>query len=134
VLTTKEIRDDGKGRHTSVRRELVPLPGGGAIVDTPGLRVVGLHSADDGVAATFPDIEALADGCRFRDCTHTHEPGCAVLAAVDDGSLAPRRLDSWFHLQRELDWMAARKDARLRAERAKKWKKMAEAYRARQHP
>jgi ribosome biogenesis GTPase len=134
VLTTKDIRDDGKGRHTSVRRELVTLPGGGAIIDTPGLRGVGLQSADDGVAATFPDVTVLAEQCKFRDCTHTQEPGCAVTAAVEDGTLPARRLDSWFHLQRELAWMAARTDARLKAERVKKWKKITEANRGRHRP
>ena len=131
VLTTKDIRDDGKGRHTSVRRELVTLPGGGAIIDTPGLRGVGLQSADEGVAATFPDIEALASQCKFRDCSHKKEPGCAVLAALDNGTLPARRLESWFHLQRELAWMAARTDARLHAERVKEWKKITEANRGR---
>jgi ribosome biogenesis GTPase len=134
VLTTKEIRDDGKGRHTSVRRELVTMPGGGAIIDTPGLRGVGLQSADEGVAATFPDIEGLAEQCRFRDCSHTEEPGCAVQTAVETGALSARRLESFFRLQRELEWMAARTDARLRAERVKKWKKITEANRRRQRP
>jgi len=134
VLTTREIRADGKGRHTSVRRELVPIPGGGAIIDTPGLRGIGLHSAEEGLAATFPDIEELAEQCRFRDCTHQHEPGCAVQEAIETGSLSARRLDSWLHLQRELAWMASRTDARLRAEQVKKWKKITEANRGRHRP
>jgi ribosome biogenesis GTPase / thiamine phosphate phosphatase len=124
VLCTKQIRDDGKGRHTSVRRELVPLPGGGAVIDTPGLRGVGLQSADEGLAATFPDIVELAAACGFRDCSHEQEPGCAVLAAVADGELSARRLDSWFRLQRELDSMASRSDARLSAQQAKKRKQL----------
>ena len=117
VLSTKDIRDDGKGRHTSVRRELVSLPGGGSVIDTPGLRGVGLQSADEGVAATFPDIEALAAQCKFRDCNHGSEPGCAVLGAVEDGSLAARRLDSWFRLQRgaRLDGGPNRRPAACRA-------------------
>ena len=134
VLTTREIRADGKGRHTSVRRELVPIPGGGAIIDTPGLRGIGLHSAEEGLAATVPDIEELAEQCRFRDCTHQHEPGCAVQEASETGSLSARRLDSWLHLQRELAWMASRTDARLRAEQVKKWKKITEANRGRHRP
>ncbi len=89
VLSTKDIRADGKGRHTSVRRELVPLPGGGAIIDTPGLRGVGLQSAEQGLAATFPDVEASAEQCRFRDCSHQQEPGCAVRAAVEDWRRCP---------------------------------------------
>ena len=134
VLTTREIRTDGKGRHTSVRRELVAIPGGGAIIDTPGLRGVGLQTAETGLAATFPDIEELAEQCRFRDCSHQHEPGCAVQEAIEQGTLAARRLDSWLHLQRELAWMAARTDARLRAEQVKKWKKITEANRGRHRP
>jgi ribosome biogenesis GTPase / thiamine phosphate phosphatase len=123
VLTTRAIRDDGRGRHTSVRRELVPLPGGGAVIDTPGLRGVGLIDADTGIAQTFADVEALAAECRFRDCSHTGEPGCAVAAGLADGTLSQRRFESWQHLQRELKWIASRKDARLRAERIKEWKR-----------
>ncbi len=130
VLTIREIRADGKGRHTSVRRELIPLPGGGAVIDTPGLREVGLQDAEAGLAATFPDIGALADQCRFNDCSHTQEPGCAVLAAIEDGQLSRRRLDSWFALRREAAWMATRTDARLRAEQVKKWKKRTMEHRA----
>ena len=122
VLTVRTIRDDGKGRHTSVRRELIPLPGGGAVIDTPGLRGVGLHDADDGLTATFPDIAALASGCHFTDCTHQHEPGCGVRAAVEAGELGARRLSSWAKLQREALWIAARSDARLRAQQQKLWK------------
>jgi ribosome biogenesis GTPase len=123
VLAIKEIRDDGRGRHTSVRRELVVLPGGGAVIDTPGLRGIGLIDADEGVAATFADVEALIGQCRFNDCSHRSEPGCAVRAALESGTLPQRRYESWQKLQREMAWMASRKDARLRAERAKEWRK-----------
>jgi len=115
VLTVRQIRADGRGRHTSVRRELVPLPGGGCVVDTPGLRGVGLVESSAGVAAVFSDVEELAAACRFRDCAHRTEPGCAVLAAVESGVLAPRRLEAWRTLQREQAWMARRADARLRS-------------------
>lgn len=131
VLVTKDIRDDGKGRHTSVRRELVALPGGGAVIDTPGLREVGLQDANEGLAATFPDIEQLAAHCRFRNCSHQHEPGCAVLAAVTAGELALRRLDSWFRLKRELVRAAARTDLRLRKEQANARKKITQQMRQR---
>lgn len=131
VLTTKQIRDDGRGRHTSVRRELVLLPdGGGAVIDTPGLRGVGLFDADEGLAATFADIEELATQCRFSDCRHESEPDCAVLAAIDAGTLPARRLESWRKLLREQAWMAARKDARLRAEQLKVWKQRTKASRS----
>jgi ribosome biogenesis GTPase len=122
VLATKTIRDDGRGRHTSVRRELVVLPGGGAVIDTPGLRGIGLIDVDGGIARAFADVEELVARCRFADCRHEAEPGCAVLEALADGSLNQRRFESWQKLQREIAWMASRKDARLRAERAKSWK------------
>ena len=118
VLATRTIRDDGRGRHTSVRRELVPLPDGGAVIDTPGLRGVGLIDAERGMAHTFADVEAFSGSCRFRDCAHQSEPGCAVRDAVERGVLPLRRFESWQHLQRELRWIASRKDARLRSERA----------------
>lgn len=136
VLTVRAIRADGKGRHTSVRRELLPLPGGGCVIDTPGLRGVGLQQADSGLAAAFPDVVALAAACRFTDCTHQHEPECAVLRAVETGELGVRRLESWLRLQREADWMATRSDARLRAEQHEKWKQLSKQHRTprRAHP
>ncbi|QNN55148.1 ribosome small subunit-dependent GTPase A [Nocardioides mesophilus] len=119
VLRTREIRDDGRGRHTSVRRELVPLPGGGAVIDTPGLRSVGLLAADSGLRRTFADVEELAARCRFDDCAHGDEPGCAVVAALADGTLSVRRWESWRRLQRESASGAARQDARVRAATAR---------------
>jgi ribosome biogenesis GTPase len=103
LMRTREIRaDDGKGRHTTTHRELVVLPGGGLVIDTPGLRELQLWEAADGLDAAFADVEELAAGCRFSDCAHTREPGCAVLAAVDDGGLELDRLRSYRELQREL--------------------------------
>jgi ribosome biogenesis GTPase len=122
VLETAGIRRDGKGRHTTTHRELVPLPGGGVLLDTPGLRGAGLWVGEDGIDRTFADIEELVDGCRFSDCAHRTEPGCAVLAAVDDGRLSERRLESWRKLQREARWIASRNDARLQAEARRQWK------------
>lgn len=124
VLSVRSIRDDGKGRHTSVRRELLLLPTGGAVIDTPGLRGVGLQESATGMAATFPDVVALAAQCRFTDCAHDGEPACAVQEAVAAGTLALRRVDSWRKLQREAAWMAARSDARLRSEQRNKWKQI----------
>ena len=123
VLGTREIREDGRGRHTSVRRELVALPGGGAVIDTPGLRGIGLIDTEVGLARTFSDIEALVGACRFRDCAHHDEPGCAVAAALADGSLGRRRYDSWRKLEREADQMAARKEARLLVARTRERKR-----------
>jgi ribosome biogenesis GTPase / thiamine phosphate phosphatase len=122
VLGTRTIRDDGRGRHTSVRRELVVLPGGGAVIDTPGLRGIGLID-EGGLAGAFADVVALAAGCRFRDCTHRSEPGCAVNAALEDGTLSRRRYESWRMLLREADAMAARKTARLRGEQNRERKR-----------
>jgi ribosome biogenesis GTPase len=118
-LLTKHIRDDGKGRHTSVRRELVLVPGGGAIIDTPGLRSVGLHEAVGGMEAAFPEIARLAEGCRFTDCTHTAEPGCAVQGSVSSGAVSVRRLESWRALQAEREAMARRTEIRLRHQERK---------------
>jgi ribosome biogenesis GTPase len=123
-MAVAEVRQDGKGRHTTTHRELMSLPGGGVLIDTPGLRGVGIWIADDGVAQTFPEIEALIGGCRFTDCAHVSEPGCAVLTAVLDGSLPQRRLDSWRKLGREAEWIAARSDARLRRERSRAWRQL----------
>ena len=120
ALPTREIRADGRGRHTTVRRELVTLPEGGAVIDTPGLRGIGLIDADEGLARAFADIDELAAQCRFSDCAHRGEPGCAVAAAIEDGLLPLRRFESWQRLQREVAWKATRKDARLRAARDRK--------------
>jgi ribosome biogenesis GTPase len=119
VLGTREIRQDGRGRHTSVRRELVLLPGGGAVVDTPGLRGVGMVDTRGGLASTFADVEALVALCRFADCSHQAEPDCAVRAALERGSLAVRRYESWLALHREAGENVQRIDARQRAQRAR---------------
>ena len=100
-LATGEIRGDGRGRHTTTRRELMLLPGGGCIIDTPGMRELGMWDAADGLERAFSDIDALAQGCRFRDCKHNAEPGCAVRAAVASGRLSTARLQSWRKLQAE---------------------------------
>ncbi|WP_337060132.1 ribosome small subunit-dependent GTPase A [Kineococcus sp. G2] len=124
-LATAAVRaGDGKGRHTTVHRELLPLPGGLVLVDTPGLRAVGLRGggAAESLQRTFADVEDLAVDCRFGDCTHTSEPGCAVLAAIGAGVVDRRRLDSYRKLEREQEFLAARTDARLRAERTQRWK------------
>lgn len=123
AMATQQVRAaDGRGRHTTVHRELIPLPDGGLIIDTPGIRRIGLYEMTDGVDLVFSDIETLAESCRFGDCGHDGEPGCAVLAAMESGELPERRLDSWRKLQREALWMATRTDARLRKEQQNKWK------------
>ncbi|MFJ7995605.1 ribosome small subunit-dependent GTPase A [Streptomyces sp. NPDC096310] len=124
VMEVRAARDvDGKGRHTTTTRNLLVLPGGGVLIDTPGLRGVGLWDAMTGVGQVFSEIEDLAGECRFQDCAHTAEPGCAVLAAVEDGSLSVRRLDSYRKLLRENQRIVAKTDARLRSEIRRDWKR-----------
>jgi ribosome biogenesis GTPase / thiamine phosphate phosphatase len=124
VMEVQAERDvDGKGRHTTTTRNLLALPGGGVLIDTPGLRGVGLWDAESGVGQVFSEIEQLAERCRFHDCAHEAEPGCAVLAAIDSGELQVRRLESYRKLKRENQWIVAKTDARLRAELRKDWKK-----------
>lgn len=123
VMDVQATRDaDGKGRHTTTTRNLLVLPGGGVLIDTPGLRGVGLWDAGQGVGQVFAEIEALAERCRFHDCAHGSEPGCAVLAALEDGSLPERRLESYHKLRRENQRIVAKTDARLRAEIRRDWR------------
>jgi ribosome biogenesis GTPase len=130
LMRTAAIAADGTGRHTTTHRELVQLPGGALVIDTPGLRELQFWEGD--VNAAFEDIDTLAAECRFRDCAHAREPGCAVLAAVDEGRLELDRLRSWRKFQRELEAVAARTDHRLRIARKKRWKEI--AAHARQRP
>ncbi|WP_155053651.1 ribosome small subunit-dependent GTPase A [Streptomyces blattellae] len=124
VMDVQATRDvDGKGRHTTTTRNLLVLPGGGVLIDTPGLRGVGLWDAGTGVGQVFSEIEELAVRCRFHDCAHEAEPGCAVLAAIDSGELPVRRLESYRKLLRENQRIVAKTDARLRAEMRKDWKR-----------
>lgn len=116
-LATGAVRaGDHKGRHTTTTRELVALPGGGVILDTPGLRALGLASGDEGLNLAFPEIDALAGVCRFRDCQHEAEPGCAVLAAIASGELTEARLESYRKLQREQARFERQQDQRTAAE------------------
>jgi ribosome biogenesis GTPase / thiamine phosphate phosphatase len=125
VMDVRAARDvDGKGRHTTTTRNLFVLPGGGVLIDTPGLRGVGLWDAETGVGQVFSEIEELAGDCRFHDCAHESEPGCAVTAAIEDGSLPVRRLESYRKLIRENRRIVAKTDARVRSEMLKEWKRM----------
>jgi ribosome biogenesis GTPase / thiamine phosphate phosphatase len=123
LMAVKETRvDDDEGRHTTTHRELIQLPGGGIVIDTPGLRELQLWSGGDGaVEAAFADIEELTLQCRFTNCGHDTEPGCAVQAALASGELSRDRHHSWIKLQRELRAIAMRTDARLRREEKRKW-------------
>jgi ribosome biogenesis GTPase / thiamine phosphate phosphatase len=127
LMRTRALAADGTGRHTTTHRELVVLSGGGLVIDTPGLRELQLWQGD--TDSSFQDVQMLAAECRFSDCAHSQEPGCAVLAAVDDGRLELDRLRSWRKLQRELESIAARTDKRLRLERKRRWKQHARSIR-----
>ncbi len=115
---------DDRGRHTTTRRELFRLPNGGLLIDTPGMRELQLWEADEGFRGAFNDIESLTAACRFNDCRHDREPGCAVQAALADGSLERSRFNSYLKLQRELAHLARKEDARLQAAEKEKWKKI----------
>jgi ribosome biogenesis GTPase len=120
---------DGKGRHTTVTRELIPLPGGGSLLDTPGLRSIAMWDDEEGVDTTFAEISDLAAGCRFDDCSHKSEPGCAVLEALEAGKLDAARYDAYIALRRETAFYASQSDARLRAAGKGRWKTIAKASR-----
>jgi ribosome biogenesis GTPase / thiamine phosphate phosphatase len=134
LLATGEIRDDGKGRHTTTTRQLVVLADGGLVIDTPGLRELGLwaNGTGAGTAAAFDDVAALAAECRFDDCEHRTEPGCAVLEALEDGRLPAERFASWEKLQRELAWVERRTDPLAAAKRRRNIRAMSKSIRATQ--
>ena len=122
-LAVGDVRDqDQRGRHTTTTRRLVPLPSGGSLIDMPGLRSLGTDASDDAVTATFGDIDELADTCRFADCSHEIEPGCAVTAAVASGDLDPARLESYRKLARETAFEQRRADPVAQADQTKVWK------------
>jgi ribosome biogenesis GTPase / thiamine phosphate phosphatase len=135
VMETQRVRRvDGKGRHTTTYRALVPVPGGGAVLDTPGLRAAGLLDSASGLDRVFADVLALAAGCRFTDCAHGSEPGCAVRAALESGELSPRRWEHWRRLAREVAYETRRKDARMAAAERARWRRLAREQRARRRP
>jgi ribosome biogenesis GTPase len=114
--------DDSRGRHTTTGRQLYFLPGGGQVIDTPGIREFCVEYAGEGLGASFAEITALAEGCRFKDCTHSGEPGCAVAAAVEAGTLPPERLKSWHKLRREAGRHEQASDIRKRLEAKRRLK------------
>ncbi len=127
-LKTASIREaDGRGRHTTTSRHLVELPGGALLIDTPGMRELQPWVDESAVADTFEDIAELALGCRFSDCAHQTEPGCAVLAAVERGELALERLEHFRHLGREIAFEERKRDKAAAAAQKKQWKKVHQA-------
>jgi len=129
-LKTQDVRaDDSRGRHTTTHRELFVLPDGGLVLDTPGMREFQLWDTGAGLHRTFEDIETLAEQCRFRDCKHEDEPGCAVQAAIAAGTLPADRLQGYRKLEREQRYIEARQNDRVRIEEKQRWKKIIVQYR-----
>lgn len=119
---TGEVREaDSRGRHTTTHRELHRLSDGRLLLDTPGLRELQLWGGADSADAAFPEIEKLAGRCRFRDCRHENEPGCAVKAGLEEGIIEPERFDSWLELRKELRWLESRRDEKAKRELEQKW-------------
>lgn len=134
LMRTRVIHRSGEGRHVTSHRQLVQLPEGGMIIDTPGLREAQLWEGEEALGNIFEDIEEMQLRCRFSDCAHVTEPGCAIKAALADGSLDSARFHSYRKLQRELRAVAAKTDARIRSEERKKWKQIAIAAKVRTRP
>jgi ribosome biogenesis GTPase len=130
--TVRSIReDDDRGRHTTSTRRLFILPGGGMLIDTPGMRELQLWNAGEGVSHTFEDVELLAENCRFRDCTHEAEPDCAVQSALRKQQLSAGRFESYLKLRRELKFLERKQDVFARIDETRKWKKIHKAARER---
>lgn len=131
LQATQDTSAEAKGRHTTTRRELVVVPGRGVLIDTPGMREFGMIDDDGGLDSAFADIASRAQLCRFRDCQHETEPGCAVLAATEAGELSPERLTSYRKLKREVRAAQARQDPLLGANVKRRWKSINKAMRRR---
>jgi ribosome biogenesis GTPase len=131
ALATGEVRSDGKGRHTTTRRELIELPGGGLIIDTPGTRELGLWDAGAGIGEVFGDLTEVAAQCRFRNCKHEQEPGCAVRAAAAGDPTVLARLESKRKLEREQERLDNARDLRAKAEQRRELRRRAHALRQR---
>ncbi|MGB7062752.1 MAG: ribosome small subunit-dependent GTPase A [Candidatus Zixiibacteriota bacterium] len=126
-LKVAAVREsDGRGRHTTAVREMILVPTGGVVIDTPGMRELAAWGDDEGLKKTFDDIEQLAAQCRFRDCSHQHEPGCAVQEALEQGTLDAGRMRSYSKLSKELKYLAIRKDQRARLDNERIWKKISQ--------
>jgi ribosome biogenesis GTPase len=125
VLRIQSVREsDDRGRHTTTHRQLILLPGGGLVLDTPGMRELQLWEANEGIDQTFDDIESFAAQCRFRDCRHTDEPGCAVQAGLNDGLIDEARYGNYQKLQRELRYTELSQDENAQRTEKQRWKKL----------
>jgi ribosome biogenesis GTPase / thiamine phosphate phosphatase len=134
LLRTQDVREsDSRGRHTSTARQLVRLPGTGVLIDTPGMRELQLWDTGEAATGAFEDIEELAGGCRFRDCRHQQEPGCAVRAAIAGGDLSPERLENYHKLGAEQAHQARQLDARAQIDQKRQARAGAKALRKRVH-
>lgn len=127
----RQVGRGGQGRHTTTTRKLYPLRSGGVLLDLPGIRSLDLHASDEAVEETFPDIAGLAEQCRFRDCAHSGDYGCAVEAAVASGQLPARRLRNWRAIQREMAYQSRRNDPAAMAAQRLEWKRATKASNAR---
>jgi len=128
LLRTREVREwDNRGRHTSTVRQLIVLPESGVLIDTPGMRELQLWDAVERMSETFADLELIANECRFRDCRHRQEPGCAVREAIEAGTLAPGRLESYHKLQDEQAYQTRQVDQRAQIEERRRWKVLTKA-------
>lgn len=133
IQAVQSVRaDDSRGRHTTTSRQLICLPSGAVFIDTPGMRELQLWTTTSGVSTTFADIETLAMQCRFRDCQHQQEPGCAVQAALADGQLDVQRLHSYQKLQREEAYLHRKQDQKAQFNTKARWKQMTKSMRQRQ--
>ena len=115
----------GKGRHTTTTRDLIVMPGGGMVIDNPGIREIAFWDDDGGIGAAFPEIERFAGNCRFPDCSHTHEPGCRVLQAVEEGAISPGRLENFRKMERELTYLSQRQHKSADRMEKERWKAVA---------
>lgn len=126
------VARDGEGRHTTTTRRLHPVTGGGVFIDLPGIRALDLSASREAITDVFTEITELAQGCRFSDCSHEHEPGCAVKHAVENGQMPERRLDAWDAIQREMAHEARKHDPVARAAEKAKWKAVSKGIRRRE--
>jgi ribosome biogenesis GTPase / thiamine phosphate phosphatase len=130
LQTVNTVLEDGRGRHTTTSRNLILLPSGALLIDTPGMRELQLWASEDTLGDAFEEIEELAQGCRFRDCRHVAEPGCAVLEAVEQGQISEDRFDSYTKLRKEVAFLNRKQDHFAELEHKRKWKRLHKAHKA----